>query len=122
MEEKVLWKDSEKQGPVIYKVIEYYDFSSYDPKLISTIFLDKGLAVSFYNQRIKEIPKEIWGYDDKEIEKWVTISTEGWGGSIYLTNYNDNVNVFLECDRIQTTPNSSFGMGSDPRDNGIEKC
>ena len=28
MEEQVLWKDSDKQGPVIYKVTEYYDFSS----------------------------------------------------------------------------------------------
>ena len=92
-----------KQGPVIYKVTEYYDFSSYDPVLISTIFLEKGLAVSFFNQRIKEIPHEIWGYDENEKDYWET-STEGWGGSVYLTNYNDHVNVFLEEDRIQTSP------------------
>lgn len=110
MEEQVLWKDPENQGPVIYKVTEYYDFSSYDPKLISTIFLDKELGVSFFNQRIKEIPKEIWGYDDKEIEEWVTI-TEERDGSTCITDDKDYVHLFLEEDRIQTSPISSIWCG-----------
>ena len=102
MEEQGLWKDSEKQGPVIYKVTEFYDWHNTDPVIISTIFLDKGVSEMFSKQRIKEIPYEMWGYNDEEIDEWVRISQE-IDGSICITDDNDYAHVYLEEDRIHTS-------------------
>lgn len=110
MEEHSLWKDPEIQGPIIYKVTEFYDWHNTDPVIISTVFMNKGAAELFSTQRIKEIPNEMWGYDDEYIEKWVTVSPE-IDGSICITNNNDYAHVYLEEDRIHIFPPSELWGG-----------
>lgn len=110
MEEQGLWKDSEIQEPVIYKVTEFYDWHNTDPEIISTIFLNKGVAEVFYNQRVKEIPEEVWGYDEEDMKKNGEIEQQ-CDGSLCIHNYNDYVHLFLESDRIHLLPSSEFWSG-----------
>ena len=110
MEEQGLWKDSENQESPIYKVTEFYDWHNTDPVIISTVFMNKGAAELFSTQRIKEIPNEMWEYDDEYIEKWVTVSPE-IDGSICITNNNDYAHVYLEEDRIHIFPPSELWSG-----------
>lgn len=110
MEYQGLWVEDEKPEIPIYKVTEFYDWHNTDPVIISTVFMNKEAAELFSTQRIKEIPNEMWGYDDEDMEKWVTISQE-IDGSICITNDNDYAHVYLEEDRLHLFPPTELWSG-----------
>ena len=110
MEEQGLWKVSERQEPTIYKVTEFYEWHNSDPEIISTIFLNKGVAEVFYNQRVKEIPEEVWGYDEEDIKEKGK-NKKQYDGGLCIHNYNDYVHLSLESDKIHLFPSSDFWDG-----------
>ena len=99
MEEQGLWKGSEKQGPIIYKVTEFYDWHNCDPDIVTTIFLGKEIAESYISKRMREIPNEIFNkdsLDDLNIE-------ENPDGSTCVHNDNDYWTISIEKDEIVTS-------------------
>lgn len=110
MEYQGLWEEEKKQEPSIYKVTEFYEWHNSDPVIISTIFLNKGVAEVFYNQRVQDIPEEVWGYDEENIKDFVEIKEQSEGG-LCIHNYNDYVHLSLESDRIHLYPSSELWSG-----------
>lgn len=99
MEEQGLWKDSEKQGPIIYKVTEFYDWHSWDRDIVTTIFFGKEVAESYISKRMREIPNEVFNgrsIDDLNIEK-------NPDGSTCIHNDNDYWTISIEKDEIVTS-------------------
>ena len=67
MEEQGLWKDSEIQGPIIYKVTEFYDWHTWDRDIVTTIFWGKEIAESYISKRMMEIPDEM--FDGRSLDE-----------------------------------------------------
>ena len=99
MEEHGLWKDSELQGPIIYKVIEFYDWHNCDPDIDTTIFWGKDIAESYMSKRMREIPDEIFDVDSLDELNIV----ENPDGSTCIHNDNDYWTISIEKDEIVTS-------------------
>lgn len=99
MEEQSLWKDSEIQGPIIYKVTEFYDWHNWDRDIVTTVFFGKETAESYISKRMREIPHEIFNkdsLDDLNIE-------ENPDGSTCVHNDNDYWTISIEKDEVVTS-------------------
>ena len=87
MEYKGLWEKDEIPD-IIYKVTEFYEF----------------------NQRLKEIPYEVWDNDEEYIKE--RVRTEEYGeDNICITNDNDYIHLFFEPDRIHLFPTTELWSG-----------
>jgi len=99
MEEQGLWKDSEIQGPIIYKVTEFYDWHNWDRDIVTTVFFGKETAESYISKRMREIPHEIFNkdsLDDLNIE-------ENPDGSTCVHDDNDYWTISIEKDEVVTS-------------------
>ena len=99
MEDHGLWKDSELQGPIIYKVIEFYDWHNCDPDIDTTIFLGKDIAESYMSKRMREIPDEMFNCDSLDELNIV----KNPDGSTCIHNDNDYWTISIEKDEIVTS-------------------
>ena len=99
MEEQSLWKDPEKQGPIIYKVTEFYDWHTWDRDIVTTIFLGKEIAESYISKRMMEIPDEM--FDGRSLDDLNNV--ENPDGSICIHNDNDYWTISIEKDEIVTS-------------------
>lgn len=109
MEYKGLWEKDEIPD-IIYKVTEFYEWHNTDPVIISTIFINKEVARRFFNQRLKEIPYEVWDNDEEYIKE--RVRTEEYGeDNICITNDNDYIHLFFEPDRIHLFPTTELWSG-----------
>lgn len=99
MEEHSLWKDPEIQGPIIYKVTEFYDWHSWDRDIVTTIFLGKEIAKSYMSKRMREIPNEIFSVDSLDDLN----NVENPDGSICIHDDNDYWTISIEKDEIVTS-------------------
>ena len=102
-----LWEEGKKEETHIYKVTEFYEWHNSDPEIYTNVFLDKGFAQTFYNQRVQEIPDEAWGYSEEDKKECVEIK-EQWDGSLCIHNWNDYIHLSLEQDTINMTPLSNL--------------
>ena len=99
MEEQSLWKDPEKQGPIIYKVTEFYDWHTWDRDIVTTIFLGKEIAESYISKRMMEIPDEM--FDGRSLDDLNNV--ENPDGSTCIHNDNDYWTISIEEDEIVTS-------------------
>ena len=99
MEEQGLWKDPEKQGPIIYKVTEFYDWHNCDPDIVTTIFWGKEIAESYISKRMMEIPDEM--FDGRSLDDLNNV--ENPDGSTCIHNDNDYWTISIEKDEIVTS-------------------
>ena len=111
MENQGLWKEEEKQEISIYKVVEIYDWHNDVPGTASTIFRCSESAKIYFDQRIKEIPYEMWGYSDDEMKRFGRVFEEPITGTTCITNDNDYVHLFIEHDFLHLLPISSAWCG-----------
>ena len=99
MEEQVLWKDSEKQETIIYKVTEFYDWHNCNPDIVTTIFLGKGIAERYMSNRMREISDEMFhGESLDDLNK-----VKNPDGSTCIHNDNDYWTIYIEEDKIVTS-------------------
>lgn len=99
MEEHSLWKDPEIQGPIIYKVTEFYDWHNCDPDIITTIFWGKDIAESYVSRRKKEMLHEILSVDS--LDDLNNVGNPE--GSICIHDGNDYWTISIEKDVIVTS-------------------
>lgn len=99
MEEQGLWKDPEIQGPIIYKVTEFYDWHNCDPDIVTTIFWGKEIAESYISKRMMEIPDEM--FDGRSLDDLNNV--ENPDGSTCIHNDNDYWTISIEKDEIVTS-------------------
>ena len=99
MQEHSLWKDPEIQGPIIYKVTEFYDWHTWDRDIVTTIFLGKEIAESYISMRMMEIPDEM--FDGRSLDDLNNV--ENPDGSICIHNDNDYWTISIEKDEIVTS-------------------
>ena len=99
MEEQGLWKDPEIQGPIIYKVTEFYDWHNCDPDIVTTIFWGKEIAESYMSKRMREIPDEMFNCDSLDELNIV----KNPDGSTCIHNDNDYWTISIEKDEIVTS-------------------
>ena len=99
MDNQDLWKDPEIQGPIIYKVTEFYDWHNCNPDIVTTIFFGKEIAESYMSKRMREIPDEI--FDGRTLDDLNIV--ENPDGSICVHDDNDYWTISIEKDEIVTS-------------------
>lgn len=99
MEEQGLWKDPEIQGPIIYKVTEFYDWHNWDRDIVTTIFFGKEVAERYISKRMREIPYEIFRVDSLDDLN----NVENPDGSTCIHDNCDYWTISIEKDEIVTS-------------------
>ena len=107
MEYKGLWEKDEIPD-IIYKVTEFYEWHNTDPVIISTIFINKEVARRFFNQRLKEIPYEVWDNDEEYIKE--RVRTEEYGEDNICLLFVVRTNTFSPSSLPAKISSFAFGF------------